>query len=384
MADEKIGADSPLAELIDWDAMEAPEQEESSLKEKEEKPAEEKPAKEEAPEANTKEEVGEQKTETKEEAKEEQPKEEPKKEETPAPQVNEEELRSKLEQELRDSIAKEYEAKQPKFANETIKKLNELAQAGVDVDSNDFWAWQSRDLDNYDLSNKNHALELRRLELEMENPEFTKDEIDWKIGKEYRALFDDSLEPDDEEYKDAMMSLRFDAKKSVTKLRAHKEKVTLPKVDLKAQEAAKEQAQKAQEAFVMETRKTVNNYKEEPYKLSDDLEIKFQISDEARKFAESAIVNNQSFFLDNYTEKDENGAVAKVDFPRLTRDMTRLAQFDDFIKAAFEQGVSKGKDETVDGLENAGDALTQSKQERGKTYEEQIAEQLSRQFSKTR
>jgi hypothetical protein len=304
----------------------------------------------------------------------------PEKVETPT--VNEDEIRSRIEQELRESLTKEISQQSPKFANETIKKLNDLALAGVDTDSESFWAWQSRDLDKYDLSNKSHSLEVARLALELDNPEIPKTKIDRMLKKQYPALFDESVDSDDDSYKEAMEDLEIDAIRSLKKLKEHKQKVTLPSVDIKSQEEAKEQARKANESFVMEAKKTVNSYKEQPHKLTDDLEIKFQISNEAKKFAESAIVNNQTFFLDNYTEKDDKGNVTKVDFPRLTRDMTRLAQFDDFIKAAFEQGVSVGREGIVDTLENAGTKASSKKNETFKTYEEQIAEQLQNQFKR--
>lgn len=385
MKDTKLGADSSLASMINWDEVETPQQEveqpqeeKSSLKDQ----TQEEPTPEQKPEEEVKDEVGEQKTET-EQPKQEEPKEESKAEGTPTPTVNEDEIRQRIEQELRDTLAKEYEAKMPKFANETIQKLNELALAGVDVDSNDFWAWQSRDLDNYDVSNVNQALELRRLELEIENPDFTKDEIDWKLRKQYKALFDDSFDSEDDEYKDDMMSLKVDAKSSKTKLRAHKEKITLPKVDRQAQEAALEEAKKQAEVFNMEVRKTANSLKELPTKLSDDLEINLQVSDDARKFAEYSAVNNQNFFLDNYATV-ENGQVKEIHFDKLVKDMAYLADREAHLKAVFEQGVSVGQDKVVDNLENAGENAPAKKQETTKSYEQQIAEQLQRQFSRNR
>lgn len=386
---EKLGADSPLAELINWDAIgdEAPEVEEkpedSSLKDGKKETTQEKPDAGDDTKEAAKEEVGEQKTETKEAEKGESNVEQ-KQEQTPAPTVNEDELRSKLEKELREQITSEYEAKAPKFANESIAKLNELAEAGVDINSGDFWAWQSRDLDKYDTANKAQALEVARLELEIDNPDIPTTKIDRLLKRKYPALFDESLDSDDKEYQEAVEDLEIDAIRGLRKLKEHKGKITLPTVDLKSQEQAKEAARKAQETFVMDTKKTVNNYKEEPYKLSDDLEIKFQISDDARKFAEGAIVNNQTFFLDNYTEKNEKGEATSVDYSRLARDMTRLVQFDDFVKVAFEQGVSVGKDSLVEELENSDNSVSKTKQDGEKSIEDQVAEQLQAKFHRQR
>jgi hypothetical protein len=385
MADEKMSPDSPLAQRINWDAVETPptvaeveEEEESSLKQ-EEKPAEEKPSEETTYETTDDGKGGEQQSEPTEEVTEATPAETKVEEPTDTPESKQEVDVETLREELRQELAKEYEAKAPKFANETIQKLNELALAGVDVDSDDFWAWQSRDLDKYEVSNKEQALELMRLELQTENSDLPPAKINRLLKRKYPALFDDSIEPEDEEYKEALEDLEIDAIRSKRKLKEHKQSITLPKVDLEQQEQQKAQAEEAQKRFVMEAKKVVNNYKEEPYQLDENLEIKFQIKDEARKFAESAIVNNDTFFLDNYTTRDKNGQVTEIKFDRITRDMTRLAQFDDFIKAAYEQGVSVGKEQVVDSLENADESISDKKQEVQKSLEDQIAEQLRQQ-----
>lgn len=377
MKDTKLGADSSLASMVNWDEVETPAVEveqpkpESSLKpeETEQPPVETTTSTEQTPKGG-----------------EQQPKVEEPEEQKPTetPQIDEASLRQSIEQEVRETLAKEFESKAPKFANETIKKLNELALANVDIDSSDFWAWQSRDLDKYDVSNTNQALELRRLELEIENPDFSKDEIEWKLRKDYKALFDNSFDSEDEEYKDAMMSLRFDAKKSLTKLRAHKEKVTLPKVDLAAQEKVKEEARKFTEQYNLEVRKTASNLKELPTKLTDDLEIKLQVSDDARKFAEYSAVNNQNFFPENYTKVKEDGDI-EILYDKLIKDMAYLADREAHLKAAYEQGVSVGKESAVDVLENAGESTPATqKQAVTRSYEEQIAEQVQRQFTRRR
>lgn len=366
--DIKLNENSPLAQQIDWDALEVPKkEEESSLTKEIEQDAT--PTTEAPPKVET--EGGEQqpKVETKDEAKVvEQPKTE-----STQPQVDVEAIRAELEAEIRSSVQREFESKAPKFANETISKLNELALSGIDVDSEDFWKWQSRDLNKYDTSNKEQALELVRLELETENPDLPPTKIHRLLKRKYPALFDENLEPEDDDVKEALEDLEIDAIRTKKKLIEYKDKVTLPKVDLKEKEIAAEQANAAREMLIKDTRKYVNNYKEQPYKLTDDLEIKFQISDEARKFAESSIINNESFFSSNYLEKDKNGN-ATVNFDRLVRDMTRLAQFDEFVKAAYEQGVSVGKNQTFDELENADESISDKKMEIWKTYEQQLGD----------
>ena len=368
-----FGADSDLAQMVNWDTVEAPEEpkKEEVKEEKEESSLKDKANDDEKPSAEV--EKTEEKTET--EDGEQQSKEEVSKEETPAEEPKTEEPQQPdleaIRAEVRKQVEQEYQSKAPKFANETIEKLNELALAGVDVNSNDFWTWQSIDLDRYNPQDKDQALTLRQLELETENPDLSKEEVQRLLKRQYKTLLSGDFDSEDEEYQEALLDLKIDAKRSVTKLKQHKQKVQLPKVDLAAQEKAKEEAQKAREAFNMETKKYVNQYKEQPIKLDENLEVKFQVSNEARKFAESAIVNNERFFMDNYV--NDKG----VDMPRLVRDMSRLADYDAHIKAAYEQGVSVVKEAVVDELENADESVSQRKQETFKSYEEQIAEQLA-------
>lgn len=301
----------------------------------------------------------------------------PAKTEEPKQEVNTDEIRSQIEQELRESISKEYEQKiselegKNPFANEMIQKLNELAKADVDVSSKEFWKWQAIEIDKFNSSQKEDALELRRLELEVENPTLNANQINRLLKRSYPALFSDDYTAEDTEYQEALEDLSIDATRSVTKLKKHKESVQLPKIDLQQKEQDEAAARKAKEEFVRDVRKNVSDYKGFGIKLQDDLEINYQISNDAKKYAESSIVNNQSWFVDNYV-KD-----GVVDFPRLTRDMTRLADFDNIVKTVYEQGISIGKEQVADVLENADENISQLKAERAKSLEDQVFEQWS-------
>lgn len=290
------------------------------------------------------------------------------------PQVNVDEIREQLRQEL----SQEYESKQPQFANETIAKLNELAKGGIDIDSQDFWKWQYTDLDNYDTSNKSQAMELVQLELELENPNLNERQINRLLKKSYGALFDESFSAEDTEYQEAMEDLSIDAIRSVTKLKKHKESVQLPKVDIQKKEQEEAAQKAAHEAFLKDVRKEVQAYNEEPIKLDKDLEIKYIPNDDTKKFVESSIINNQSWFVDNYTKDN------KIDYPRLKRDMARIHDFDNIVKTVYEQGISVGKGSIVDTLENAGENVSQEKQEKAHSYLDQIHEQFANQNSRKR
>jgi len=301
----------------------------------------------------------------------------PQEEKVETPEVIESNL-DDVRAQLREELAKEYEGQKPSFANETIARLNELAMSGIDIDSPDFWKWQYTDVDKYDISNTQQALELRRLELELENPNLNEKQIARLLKRSYSALFDESFDAQDTEYQEAMEDLSIDATRSVTKLKKHKESVQLPKVDLQQKEQNESDAKAAQEAFLKDVRQNVQSYTEEPIKLDKNLEIKYIPSDDTKKFVESSIVNNQTWFVDNYVKEN------KIDYPRLQRDMARIHDFDKIVKTVYEQGISVGKEQVVDNLENASENVSSQKQQKASNFKDQILEQFAIQNSRKR
>ena len=301
----------------------------------------------------------------------------PQEEKVETPEVIESNL-DDVRAQLREELAKEYECQKPSFANETIARLNELATSGIDIDSPDFWKWQYTDVDKYDISNTQQALELRRLELELENPNLNEKQIARLLKRSYSALFDESFDAQDTEYQEAMEDLSIDATRSVTKLKKHKESVQLPKVDLQQKEQNESDAKAAQEAFLKDVRQNVQSYTEEPIKLDKNLEIKYIPSDDTKKFVESSIVNNQTWFVDNYVKEN------KIDYPRLQRDMARIHDFDKIVKTVYEQGISVGKEQVVDNLENASENVSSQKQQKASNFKDQILEQFAIQNSRKR
>jgi hypothetical protein len=301
----------------------------------------------------------------------------PQEEKVETPEVIEPNL-DDVRAQLREELAKEYEGQKPSFANETIARLNELATSGIDIDSPDFWKWQYTDVDKYDISNTQQALELRRLELELENPNLNEKQIARLLKRSYSALFDESFDAQDTEYQEAMEDLSIDATRSVTKLKKHKESVQLPKVDLQQKEQNESDAKAAQEAFLKDVRQNVQSYTEEPIKLDKNLEIKYIPSDDTKKFVESSIVNNQTWFVDNYVKEN------KIDYPRLQRDMARIHDFDKIVKTVYEQGISVGKEQVVDNLENASENVSSQKQQKASNFKDQILEQFAIQNSRKR
>lgn len=288
------------------------------------------------------------------------------------PMADVEKIRQEYEAKIR-----EYETKlstpKEEFANEAIKKLNELAKAGVDVDSPEFWKWQSIDLQSFNVAQKRDALELKRLELTVDNPELNAAQVERLMKRQYPALFDDSFDVNDEEYIEAMEDLSIDATRARTKLSEHKSKLQLPKVDLQSIESQKKADQEALAKFNMLVKQEVNSFNEQTFKLSDDMEIKFFPNEDSKKFIESSVVNSSTFFVDNYLDKESK----QINFNRLKRDLLILSDFDRISKAIYDQGVSKGKEAVVSGLENSSVNIQQQKQDISKDPFSQAIEQIA-------
>lgn len=283
-------------------------------------------------------------------------------------------VRAEIEQKLREEIS----TQQPQYANERIKKLDELARSGVDIDSDEFWKWQYLDIDKLNTSNVNDALQIARLELEIENPQLNTKQIDRMLKKRYSVLFDDMFSDSDTEYQEMVEDLSIDAIRGVTKLKKHKEQLELPKVDLKQREIDQQARTEAQQSFNKKVKEVVQSYNDEPIKLDKDLEIKYIPSNDAKKFIESSMVNNQTWFMDNYV-KDNN-----IDYNRLRRDMARIYDFDNIVKAVYEQGISVGKNSVVDSLENSSLDISSQKQQISKSLSDQILEQFALQNTRKR
>lgn len=256
------------------------------------------------------------------------------------------------------------------YANKEIEKLDKLAREGVEINQ-DFWAMQSLDLEKYNVSEQSDALELVRLELKVGNKEYSDEEVSFLLKRKYPALFDNSIDNEDEAHKDALMALRIDSKAAKTKLAEYKSKIELPKVDIHEIEKQRQLEEEAIANFVNDVKKNVSSYSEQSFKAGDT-ELKFILDDKSRQLVESSIINNSTFFSDNYVNK-ENGT---VDYGRLQRDLLLIANQDKVFKMFYDQGLSAGKESIVDDLTNAQTPAQEHNPDRGKSIDEQISEQI--------
>ena len=315
---------------IDWKELESAKAEQPS----EETKAEEQPKQEEVQQPQAEE----QPTNESPSSEQEQPKEE-------APQENEEvqSLKQKLQ---------EYESKLEEFNNkpstdsvfvdDEVRNYNEWKKQNPNETLETFFKYNSLSLDK-DVSAKGDALELVRLELEEKKPHLKKDQIDRLIKKNYGALFDDSIEPEDQEYKDALIDLQIGAEEAKNYLAEKKSKYEYKPTDPKDIQEQERLQKEALQQFHKEVETKVHSYQSEPIKVGET-EVNFQPTKEQKQFIEHSIKNSDQFF--NRYLKGE-GNERKIDYDSLNRDMLKIVAFDDMLKVAIDQATSSAKEEFV-------------------------------------
>jgi hypothetical protein len=256
-------------------------------------------------------------------------------------------LKSKI-QEYEERLSSQPEVKEPEYANEFIKKLNDMAKAGVNVESDDFWKWQSIDINAFSTDEQSSAMELVRLELKVKNPGMPDDRIERKLRRNYPALFDDTYEPGDNEFQNSLDDLYDDAYSAKKTLSDHKSKITLPKVDLTEKAKQEEAAKKAIDEFNSSVRQAVTSYKEEPITVGEQ-NLSYFPSEDAKKFIESSLVNNATLLQDLWVDKESG----KVNLRKAQRDLLLISEFPKIAKMLYDQGVSVGREEIATQLENS-------------------------------
>lgn len=249
-----------------------------------------------------------------------------------------------------ESRIKELESANP-YANEFIAELNKKAAAGVDVTSENFWKMQQLDIDSMSVQDVDSALNLVKMELR-NDPQFaalSDQQFERYIKNKYKTLFDSAYDESDDEYQDTLLSLTVDANKAKGKLAELKQQYTLPKKNLAEIEAQEKARSEMQESYRRSVIEHLNGFDGSSVNL-DGVELKFMPTNESKKFVQDSLLNgvlNGTYFADNYTSQD-----GTVDVARMSRDIDRVVNFETYIKAAFNQGKSSGKEEVVTDLKN--------------------------------
>lgn len=364
-----------LEDKLNWDKakdLSKPETPDTTFIENKEQSSEE-TQKEEVKQEEVKQENPEQKPEVKTEENKEVKSEEAKEDK---PQNNEwESQKAELEKQLEEfkKKAEELENSKPDydslFANDELKSINEWLRNNPNEDLDTFFKYRNLNVDK-DINNKNEALDIIRLELKESNSELSSKEVDRLIKKRYKALFDDSFDSEDEEYQDALLDLKLDAKNAKNQLAEKKSKYQVQTVDPQQIEQQRKAQEEALKQFHNQVEESVRTYTEEPIKVGDT-ELKYMVGQDEQRFIEQSMKNSQDFF-NSYLKKEDNGNVT-VDYTRLRKDLLKITAFDKAVKMAYDQGMSTGRKQTVDNIDNVD---TDLRKKQGTGAKKSIMEQI--------
>lgn len=364
-----------LEDKLNWDKakdLSKPETPDTTFIENKEQSSEE-TQKEEVKQEEVKQENPEQKPEVKTEENKEVKSEEAKEDK---PQNNEwESQKAELEKQLEEfkKKAEELENSKPDydslFANDELKSINEWLRNNPNEDLDTFFKYRNLNVDK-DINNKNEALDIIRLELKESNSELSPKEVDRLIKKRYKALFDDSFDSEDEEYQDALLDLKLDAKNAKNQLAEKKSKYQVQTVDPQQIEQQRKAQEEALKQFHNQVEESVRTYTEEPIKVGDT-ELKYMVGQDEQRFIEQSMKNSQDFF-NSYLKKEDNGNVT-VDYTRLRKDLLKITAFDKAVKMAYDQGMSTGRKQTVDNIDNVD---TDLRKKQGTGAKKSIMEQI--------
>ena len=238
---------------------------------------------------------------------------------------------------------------QPTYANDDIRHMDEFLRNNPEETVDNFLKYQRMNLD-VNLDSRKDAISVVRTELQEKNPYLSSNEIDHLMNKKYSALFDDSFTTEDSEYKEAMIDLKIDAKNAKNFLEEKKSKYQAKKADPKAIEAQKAAQEEAQKQFESIVEQNVRTYNEEPVVLGEDVELKYIVGDEEKQFIEKSIKESHNFFS-SYISKDESGNPS-LNVEGLRKDLLKIKAFDKAVKMAYDQGLSSGRSEVVNKLDN--------------------------------
>lgn len=233
-----------------------------------------------------------------------------------------------------------------KFANEQIKKMNELIAQGVPLHQ----IIQSQSIKTDGVS----AHDLIVQKLRYEDPDISDREIRLEMRK---YSFDAENDPE-EEVEDKKAMLERDARKARKFFESEKEKLLLPSEDpgnnsetestLKKYRDAEEQQKtvveenkKLQQRWNAQVSDNLKEYKSEKIQIDQEHSFEYEVSPEVRKKLEDAMSTQVAFSL-MFVEEGKG-----VDIDKLRKTMLMALDGDNLVKALAAQMISSGKKDLI-------------------------------------
>jgi hypothetical protein len=185
--------------------------------------------------------------------------------------------------------------------------------------------------------------------LQQKYPTFDESDIEMELEQHFPQ--EDDLEEEAKAKKLSLKKLAIEARESLSKMTSSfgevSESSLTPELKEKvkfAEEASSffKQNQDFQKAYVKGVDEVTSTLDSISLKLSEDLDISYKLSDEAKKSLPDLIKTTPTW-------SNEDGT---PNFEAIAKDAVKIHHFDEIVKIAFEQGVSKGKDELSRDMKN--------------------------------
>jgi hypothetical protein len=240
------------------------------------------------------------------------------------------------------------------FANEQIKKLNEIVKAGGTID-NKFWEYQNIDFDAADLKNSDVVREVLKAHLtdisgySDEDAEFLLEDKYPLLGKK---LGEEAYEEDKLAHQKEGRKAKIEAAGKIKELKEYQKSLMLPKIDPNQQQAAPQAPQISPEdlaKYTADATAHIDDYDGFDFDLGKDVTLSFTPDEKDMGYIRSVVgdLNKQdTFFSDRYVENGE------INYDKFQTEMHILNNLDGILKEAFQQmgAISREKMAKEDGI----------------------------------
>lgn len=194
-------------------------------------------------------------------------------------------------EQLYQDYLKAQEEKETVFANDFIKKMNEYARNGVNIDSN-FLSEISNDWKSMDVKDESNAKKMIAMKLRIDNPNLDSEDVEFKMRKTYnfdeealRDRLEDKGYDDDKieqmvarEKGDYLKQLEIDAKLAKPTLEKYQNELIMPR-GASAEDLAQQRENERKE-YMSDVANTLKGFDKLEFKLSDGESIEVPIDKE--------------------------------------------------------------------------------------------------------
>ena len=219
-----------------------------------------------------------------------------------------------FEAQLEEKKSEWMESLTPQEESDFIKRAKELESQGYDINDPNYWSLVTKDYNKFDLNDVNQALDVILEGYKLEYPNASEEMLRQKLENDYSALYDDSIEAEDREYKRDFTNMSINAQTYLDKLK-EKQSKAMPNISEQKQAILDAQLEERKiQSFLPKAEKEYKN-KINKY-FSDNPSYTVKVGDELLDYdlskKEVGQLNNslnEIFKRDYKSLIDENGSI---------------------------------------------------------------------------